>query len=82
MREVEPILRVQADHVGIVLTFEVPRSCWVYADPRRLKQILLNLGSNGNQTHRGRRLGLGAGRAKRRQLHDHRCRHPRCSWAS
>jgi hypothetical protein len=68
MREVEPILRVQADHVGIVLTFEVPRSCWVYADPRRLKQILLNLGSNGNQTHRGRRLGLGAGRAKRRQL--------------
>lgn len=27
MREAEPILRVQADHVGIVLTFEVPRSC-------------------------------------------------------
>jgi signal transduction histidine kinase len=46
VREVEQILRVRADHVGINFEVVVPDTCAIHADPRRLKQILLNLGSN------------------------------------
>ncbi|HEX6703477.1 MAG TPA: ATP-binding protein [Albitalea sp.] len=49
VREVEALMRVQAQSKGLALSVamdaDVPR--WVRADPTRLKQILFNLLSNG-----------------------------------
>jgi PAS domain S-box-containing protein len=52
VREVAALLRPQADKHGVSLQPDVAEGTWVRADVQRLRQVLLNLGSNAIKYNR------------------------------
>lgn len=62
-------LGLRAAQCGVLLANEVPEDCYVYADHRRLEQILINLVDNAIKfNYPGGRITIGAESASQHQL--------------